>query len=40
MTVIVRIVDNDVSLLMGLSGAVGQTGLAGMPCAIHLALQY
>jgi Transmembrane amino acid transporter protein len=40
MTVIVLIVDNDVSLLMGLFGAVGQTGLAGMPCAIHLALQY
>jgi hypothetical protein len=40
MTVIVLMIDNDVSLLMGLFGAVGQTGLAGMPCAIHLALQY
>lgn len=38
-TIIVLAVD-DLSLLMGLFGAVGQTGLAGMPCAIHLALQY
>jgi hypothetical protein len=32
--------DNAVSLLMGLFGAVGPTGLAGMPFSIHLALQY
>jgi amino acid permease len=31
---------NDLGILMSLFGAVGQTGLAGMPCAVHLALQY
>ena len=31
---------NDLGILMALFGAVGQTGLAGMPCAIFLALQY
>jgi amino acid permease len=29
----------DLTLLISLFGAIGQTGLAGMPCAIHLALQ-
>jgi hypothetical protein len=29
---------NDLSLLMSLFGAVGNTGLAGMPCIIHLRL--
>ena len=31
---------NDLGLLVSLFGAVGQTGLAAMPCAVHLALQY
>ncbi|KAI2499657.1 amino acid transmembrane transporter [Fragilaria crotonensis] len=31
---------NDLGVLMSLFGAVGQTGLAGMPCAVFLALQY
>jgi amino acid permease len=31
---------NDLGVLMALFGAVGQTGLAGMPCAVLLALQY
>lgn len=35
---IVFYVDN-LSVLISLVGAIGQTGLAGMPCAIHLALQ-
>jgi hypothetical protein len=35
---VVLVVD-DLSLLMSLFGAVGQTGLALMPCAIHLKLQ-
>jgi amino acid permease len=39
-TIIVLLVDNDLSLLMGLFGAIGQTGLAAMPCAMHLALYY
>ena len=30
---------NNLALLMSLFGAVGQTGLALMPCAIHLQLQ-
>lgn len=30
---------NDLSLLISLFGAVGQTGLAAMPCLCHLALQ-
>lgn len=30
---------NDLGLLMSLFGAVGQTGLAAMPCLCHLALQ-
>jgi amino acid permease len=30
---------NNLSVLISLFGAIGQTGLAGMPCAIHLALQ-
>ena len=34
------LVVNDLGVLMSLFGAVGQTGLAGMPCAVHLALQY
>ena len=29
---------NDLGLLMSLFGAVGNTGLAGMPCLIHLRL--
>jgi hypothetical protein len=33
------LVGNNLGLLIALFGAVGQTGLAGMPCAIHLALQ-
>lgn len=37
--VVVYLVDN-LGLLMALFGAVGQTGLAGMPCAIHLGLQH
>lgn len=37
--VIVLTTDN-LSLLIGIFGAVGQTGLAAMPCAIHLALQH
>ena len=37
--VIVYFVDN-LGLLIMAVGAVGQTGLAGMPCAIHLAMQY
>jgi amino acid permease len=36
---IVYLVGNNLGLLIALFGAVGQTGLAGMPCAIHLALQ-
>jgi hypothetical protein len=36
---IVYFVDN-LGLLIMAVGAVGQTGLAGMPCAIHLAMQY
>lgn len=31
---------NDLGLLVSLFGAVGQTGLAAMPCAVHLVLQY
>lgn len=31
---------DDLSLLIGIFGAIGQTGLAAMPCAIDLALQY
>ena len=34
------LVVNDLGLLVSLFGAVGQTGLAAMPCAVHLALQY
>ena len=36
---IVLTTDN-LSLLIGIFGAIGQTGLAAMPCAIHLALQH
>lgn len=36
--ILVLIVD-DIGLLMALFGAVGQTGLAMMPCMCHLALQ-
>jgi Transmembrane amino acid transporter protein len=36
---IVLIVNNDLGLLVSLFGAVGQTGLAAMPCAVHLVLQ-
>lgn len=36
---IVYWVDN-LGLLIMAVGAIGQTGLAGMPCAIHLAMQY
>jgi amino acid permease len=36
---LVVLVVNDLALLMSLFGAVGQTGLALMPCAIHLKLQ-
>lgn len=36
---IVYLVDN-LGLLIMAVGAIGQTGLAGMPCAIHLAMQY
>jgi hypothetical protein len=36
---IVYMVGNNLGLLIALFGAIGQTGLAGMPCAIHLALQ-
>ncbi|KAG7371566.1 transmembrane amino acid transporter [Nitzschia inconspicua] len=36
---LVVLVVNNLSLLMSLFGAVGQTGLALMPCAIHLQLQ-
>ena len=31
---------NNLGLLIMAVGAIGQTGLAGMPCAIHLAMQY
>jgi amino acid permease len=34
----VLIVD-DLGILVSLFGAIGQTGLAGMPCAVHLVLQ-
>ena len=34
------LVVNDLGVLMALFGALGQTGLAGMPCAIFLSLQY
>ena len=34
------LVVNDLGLLVSLFGAVGQTGLAAMPCAVHLSLQY
>lgn len=37
---VVVLLVNDLGILMSLFGAVGQTGLAGMPCAVHLALQY
>ena len=37
-SLVVYSVDN-LSVLIGLFGAIGQTGLAAMPCAIHLALQ-
>jgi amino acid permease len=30
---------DDLGILVSLFGAVGQTGLAGMPCAVHLVLQ-
>ena len=36
---IVFFVDN-LGLLIMAVGAIGQTGLAGMPCAVHLAMQY
>jgi Transmembrane amino acid transporter protein len=36
---LVVLVVNNLALLMSLFGAVGQTGLALMPCAIHLQLQ-
>jgi proton-coupled amino acid transporter len=39
-SLIVFIFENNLALLMSLFGAVGQTGLAAAPCAMHLRLQW